>query len=125
MLSRLFEYLLVTVVITRQRSLTLGLGALPVGFGYSSFSCSGLWFWAAEHRLSRLCGAGAEFAQAPSTHSLSLTWYGVAHTMSRRHDRPNLLALSHHRKTWRRWDGRGLQGRRHAPAPFRGAQVPA
>ena len=38
---------------------------------------------------------------------------------------PDHLALSHHREARRRRDGRGLQGRGHAPPPFRRPEVPA
>src|SRR6266705_6249114 len=39
------------------------------------------------------------------------------------HDRPNHLALSHHREAWRRGNGGGLQGRRYPVAPLRSLEV--
>src|SRR6202047_5265876 len=39
--------------------------------------------------------------------------------------RADLLALPHSGKTWRRWDGRGVQGRGYPPGPRRSFEIPA
>src|SRR6516162_1269954 len=59
------------------------------------------------------------FVDLPQVANLKLRQYGGI----RRAHRPDRLPLSDNRKArWRR-DGRGLQGRRHAPASFRRTEI--